>query len=365
MKQDVHRSSQFFGKVLTALGLLGLATAAASGATVIDVNFSGGLPYTGPAAVGLPGDIWNKFATGSASSAPLVDTNGTLTNASLTYSATGVDIAFPPNGFFGGPYNNLMENYLFENPGGIGLLTFDGLNAATIYSTGFEAPTYSIGPLNGQDGWIASGNTNVASVLPQSGNQDAVLLDAGGTQSAAHFDLIGASPVVTVEANLELLSHTTPWSFGFVSAGGANGSVTINTNGSLSFANTGFTTPAGTISLLNYNRYDLTANFGTETYSFALNGSTIAAGIPMGFPFPLPGIFVVGQLVNPVGGLGGEILFDNYSVTTGTSGASTPEPSTLVMFGGGVLMLGIGVMRQRAKEGSTATLRPAGLQTSA
>lgn len=120
---------------VSALALLATLASAARAST-IDVQFSRdpGLAQSGAAFVGQAGDQWNDFL-GNIGSGVLLDTTGTATGVSLSYSAALVYESDPGyTQFTGTPYANLMQGYLvdFINSPGIDL-KFTGLTPGQGY----------------------------------------------------------------------------------------------------------------------------------------------------------------------------------------------------------------------------------------
>ena len=226
-----------------------------------------------------------------------------------------------------------------------GLLTA-GCSAATIYSTGFESP-FTVGTLNGQGGWLTAGTETVSTASPQTGTQDEFLL--GNTPTIIlHSDPTSGSPLIIAAANLAFLNPILdPWVYvisGGPGSGSTAASVTINPDGSLTFANSAFHTAAGTITTGGYNQFALIADFGTGTYSFALNGTTLVSGIAM-LGGTNGGRYDAIAILNTASN-GGGLFVDNVFV--GNAGSSTPEPGTPILLGGGLVLLGLGLWRKKS-----------------
>ncbi len=92
----------------------------------------------------------------------------------------------------------------------------------TLFSTSYESPTYSAGPLSGQDGWVNSFDIDptVTSVLPRTGSQG---LEVRKTPSDNPFGLTFRAgpyatslPKVSVEHSIRL-PRATGWESSFLS----------------------------------------------------------------------------------------------------------------------------------------------------
>ena len=229
-------------------------------------------------------------------------------------------------------------------------VSFVPAQAATIpYSTGFEAGEgYATGNLNGQNGWTTTGTSTIASgFFAQSGTQYAFISGTGGSATQTISNGTGLTSA-DVRANFDFLSSD-PFTFSITGGGGLIGSATINPlNGQVTYANAttaiinggnliNSVTGGGTA---NYNQFDLIANFSTNQYSFLFNGATIST---LSFQNANTNIssFSFASVTNATA-----TAIDNVSVT-GSGAAATPEPSTLVMLGGGIAMLAIGAARRK------------------
>jgi pimeloyl-ACP methyl ester carboxylesterase len=129
-------------------------------------------PQTGAAVVGNPGDIWNDFATNSASGMPLSDVTGAATGVTLSFSADGAYTANPAKtAFTGTPYANLMQGVLYS--AGTTTITLSGLNPNQNYTLYI----YTQGDKNGLNRSISiSANGGPPQIATQT-NADTFILD--------------------------------------------------------------------------------------------------------------------------------------------------------------------------------------------
>lgn len=149
---------------ITAALLLAAASVASANSTV-DVQFSSGSgqAQTGAAVIGQAADVWNDFTTGTLSDQFLVDTSGTLSGVSLSFSsAQSYESDTSYTQFTGTAYANLMQGYLVDRGNPDIDLTFAGLAAGQQY--GFYV--YTQGDDNSKNrsiGISANGGAQVSS----------------------------------------------------------------------------------------------------------------------------------------------------------------------------------------------------------
>jgi hypothetical protein len=234
-------------------------------------------------------------------------------------------------------------------------LSGSSVNAATIFSTGFEPPNYTAGPLAGQQGWSDSGGT-VETGTVFTGVQ-AVGYDATGVSSQT-INGIGvptAGQGSLVQASDEFF------------VGALNGSV--GWNPLVLFGNTGFlaeiliqngiatfgfdSTFVGAIpvSIGVWNNYTMDVNFATGSISGFVDGVLIGTGsLPIGST-DVDGIELG---INSASGSTAQGFVDNLSVTSSATPA-VPEPSIWAMMLIGFAGLGYVGSRQ-TKRASPALL---------
>jgi hypothetical protein len=205
------------------------------------------------------------------------------------------------------------------------------------YITGFEAPTFSPGSLNGQDGWVVQGPTGLSMVensFAESAAQ-AVRIDASGnnTNGGAFRPMsVGLSDgrIATFSVDQYFTTSTTATQrqtfFVYTPAAALIAEVGQRFTGQATLATgSGFEFFPGP-SLDAWHNWTVRLDFVTQTVTFLLDGSVIAANRPFGTASNTVGLS--GFLyVNP----GNDQRFvDNFSVT------SVPEASSLSMLAIGV-----------------------------
>lgn len=236
-------------------------------------------------------------------------------------------------------------------------LTVTASWADVVFSTGFEAPDYSLGALGGQDHWTSNGTTAlVEDTLVHSGTQamqiPAISSNPGQTDVFRAGPAIDTSGGITVVLTADLYvassSLETDWVFGAdMSDGSEAGEFVLARNGSILFFSppNGFQQAAGTFQKDQWNTVSLIFNFGTATYDGLLDGATIFSGAHLAnagttFEFPLFADF----------GSGNDSLYvDNLSVTV------TPEPAYGALLGAAF----VGVLAIARKKRGPVRSRPA------
>jgi hypothetical protein len=227
------------------------------------------------------------------------------------------------------------------------------LNASVVFQTGFEttdSPSYTIGPLTGQNGWCCTSVGVVENSVVFAGIQ-AVELDASGTvgQNLENQGLTytaTGNPEFLVTMSTEFMESATGSSslwdvlVGFGSPGFL-GQILVG-NGVASLDGIG----AVSVPLGVWNDYQLILNFTSQTETATVNGQTIGSE-----PFQS-----LATGLNPSQGLAFGInsspgtdsgFWDNVSVI-----ATTPEPSGLVLTLIGLAGAGIVIARTRLLKGS-------------
>ena len=231
-----------------------------------------------------------------------------------------------------------------------------------LYSTGFENPPFTPGPISGQDGWnvFGPGVSTVENTFAKTGSQ-AVFVD-GGTASQSgpyHEDDTSGTPFVDLSADIAIFtgSTQTDWQFAATGPGllGYLGGIDVLANNQIEAITAGFPViglfPRATaFNGTAWHHIDLLFDMATQTYNISLDGTLLASNLSFcGNNFgPCTGgaIGTYGDGFFNSFGTGNDSGFmDNYSVSTVNS--TVPEPSTI--FPLAAMLCGIGVaLRRRA-----------------
>lgn len=214
-------------------------------------------------------------------------------------------------------------------------------NAALIYSTGFEPPTYTTGSLSGQDGW--TGFASVQSTSAASGNQALQIHYTGSTFAPATHLLATptAGQIITIEADLRIHypmqaqgdgvavltvvgDSGTIGRFGYILGHYRFGNMTFNVYGDPLAPND------------TWHHFVFEMNFPMQTISATFNGTSLGT-LPIinaVAPTTLSSIRIsANQASFPL-----DAYFDNITIT------SIPEPGSLALLG---LALPVVVRRRR------------------
>src|SRR5258708_3667133 len=157
-----------------------------------------------------------------------------------------------------------------------------------VFSTGFEAPTYSICSVIGQDGWSgfnpSASFANVETAQVKSGSQAVELgaFPSSTVQTGIFHSDSPAGPQIELSADIYLFSSSTQnkWQFAGLGAGLAPfiGGIDVAADNTLFMITSGFTV-VGTFTRNAWHHVDFLFNMNTQKYSFALDGSTLASGL--------------------------------------------------------------------------------------
>jgi hypothetical protein len=227
--------------------------------------------------------------------------------------------------------------------------------AVPLYSTGFENPPFTLGPINGQAGWFVFSASNQASdpaiesTLVRSGLQ-AVGIDgfvSGQTGPVWAPNL--TRPLLEMSADIYLGSSSgqSAWQFGSTGASGIGfaGGIDVHSDNSIVAITGNYTTVLGTWTRDAWHHVDLVLNYPRQTYSVILDGTTLGSGLAFcgnnsGACNGAPVTEMGWDLFDTFGGGDDFGAMDNFSIS------AVPEPSSLVLIAGG-LVGGLAVLRRK------------------
>lgn len=220
-----------------------------------------------------------------------------------------------------------------------------------LYSTGFENPPFTPGPVAGQDGWAAYGNSSASQIedtVADSGSQALAVIPAlGAGQTGAYYGLTTSDSLIEITADLMIDSSTnqSEWQFAGMGPGlfPFVGGFDVTSTGQIDLMTAG-KPDVGTLTYNTWNLVDLLFNFTTQTYNLSINGTVLASNaafcgdntVCAGAPVSSFGNFIFDAFpassANDIG------FIDNLTIST-PSGSTTPEPGSLMLLGSGLLLL--------------------------
>jgi hypothetical protein len=247
-----------------------------------------------------------------------------------------------------------MKNRLFRVTAlgclATGLLT-TAATASTIYSTGFESPTFTEGNIDGQDGWKVVNPDNppfyyqVETFNVKSGSQAVIVRPQhSGLQTGVYHSDTAAGPIIDLAADLYLTGGNTWWQFAglgpglFPFIGGID--IDLNANNQMTLITAG-SPNAGTFTRDTWHHVDFLFNMITQQYNFSFDGSLVATGVPFcgsnagctGAPVSSYGssLFDVFTQGDDIG------YIDNFSLSNVSVGV--PEPASFFLIAVGVALV--------------------------
>ncbi len=214
--------------------------------------------------------------------------------------------------------------------------------ADVLYATGFESPTFTTGPIAGQNGWAvfgASAAAQVESGFAQSGSQAVeVIPSLASSQTGPYYAISTAATEVEMSAYLYLASSSNQSGWQFAATGpafgGFIGGVDITPTGEIDLIGPG--TDVGTVTYNSWELFDFVFNFTTQTYTFSLNGTLISSNAAFcGSNATCTGANIASF---------GNALFDTFPASGATdigymdniaisSVTATPEPGSVILLG--------------------------------
>lgn len=211
----------------------------------------------------------------------------------------------------------------------VAMIALSPFASADVFSTGFEPPTYSLGPLAGQDGWASSAVPVVENSTVFAGSQALAYNSTGitGQDLASHTVTYNAGGIVDLGVEFMEGAGTEPV-FDVLAALGNLGFIaqlTISSTGDAEYGPDGASMTTGSVPITPgvWNHYDLVLDFQNDTATAFINSTLIGSGA---FATPSTGLAQIDIGVNDAAGDDAIGYFDNLSVTT-----PVPEPSAVIL----------------------------------
>ena len=220
------------------------------------------------------------------------------------------------------------------------LATFgaEAVHAAPVYTTGFEASTFSPGPIAGQGGWAvfsASGQPNLAQIqtsVVKSGSQAVGVSGSAAGQTGPYYGLTISSPgVLDVSGDIYYTTAAAndSWQFGVTGPGLVQFAGGIDIVGNNIRAISGAFPVIGTITDNAWHHLDIILDYGAQTFSLKLDGSTLASGLAFcGSNSGCSGAHISSfgdAIFDTFGGASNFGYLDNFSI--GPVAVGVPEPA--------------------------------------
>ncbi len=215
--------------------------------------------------------------------------------------------------------------------------------AAILYSTGFEAPAFTTGPIAGQAGWgVYSADSEPGAVTVENSfvfdGAQAVETTGVSSQTGGYYGYGPITPTVPITVSAEIYVTDGSWQFAVLGPG------LVRYAGGVNFVAGGDITPisagasaTGTFSADTWHDLSLTLNYQAQTYGVSLDGSVLASDVA----FCGGNASCTGDDVPKFG----DVFFDAFNSGGGAgyiddvTVSSAPEPFawTLMLVGTGML----------------------------
>jgi T5SS/PEP-CTERM-associated repeat protein len=228
-----------------------------------------------------------------------------------------------------GPNNALVNNYGVIDPSpesgaSPATLTINGdlvqfsagTAASTAYATGFESPPFSVGNLNGQDGW--SGDGTIQSAVVQAGTQALRLNAAGPTfrNASRSFNFPIAGQVIRFAADIQRTgSQDAQAGLSLLGDTGFIAQIAYVGGGNYILGNTNSGTPAQNAPNGAWHRVEVILDSESQTMSATIDGVALGT-LPINtVPFPTA-LTAIGFYSFGASGGTQDLYLDNLSAST-------------------------------------------------
>lgn len=240
-------------------------------------------------------------------------------------------------------------------------------HAGSVYSTSFENPPFTTGPIAGQDGWnvFGPGISTVEGSFALTGSQAVFVDGSTATQSGPYHSDSVVGNLIDVSADIAIFSSSvqSEWQFGALGPGlaGFLGGIDILPDNSILAISSGFPVlgsfpRAGAFDSSAWHHIDLLFNMSAQTYDVSLDGSTLRSGITFcgdngpcaGAAVPAYGAAIFdtfGAETSPLAPPNDSGYMDNFQV----SSVAAPEPSTILLLAAGLAGLGVRLRRKSSR----------------
>jgi hypothetical protein len=229
--------------------------------------------------------------------------------------------------------------------------------SSTIYQTGFEPPTITVGQLKGQDNWSASdtGTTTVVETAVVHSGTQAVSVTPGNASSnygVQHSDPVALSSnsILTLSDYVNFAASNAPTYWTALGSFYTNGYILLNVDqkGQIVLSTSSGDTATGVIITDGtWTQLKLVVDYSAGTITGYDNGVAVGPGVAFNeAAFSNLSTFQFysqsNAAANPQVG-----YFDDVSISTSTSASAVPEPASMLSLAAGLAALGAWIRLRR------------------
>lgn len=212
--------------------------------------------------------------------------------------------------------------------------------AQNIFSTGFEAPDYTVGPINGQNGWTVANSDPNAVVTDQWAASGTQGMAVGGTAGLSVVQpLTGGTSQLWFDIDMAKADQNTGqwWVVLQAPSGSARRSAMFGFNsGQIEYYSAGWHAYSAFVAGQTYH-FQAFVDAGIKQWSLWLDGNPVSLNMPTAYANAV----IPTEMYFYHSGNTGYGLADNISIVT-------PEPGSLAALALGIAMMG-GMIRRRAR----------------